>query len=161
MSVLVVRHGEAIDPARAPSDEVRHLSARGRAVTRAVGEKLLERGLVPAWIYTSPLVRAVQTAEILASATGYAGEIVVHEPLVPGAPTSRAVSVLAEHGDDEVIVLVSHEPTVRALAGHLSGLGRSFPGFSPSAVAVIANGALLARLDPHTLAWRAPDDLGP
>jgi phosphohistidine phosphatase SixA len=80
---------------------------------------------------------------------------------VPGGSTARALSVLDEHEDDEVILLVTHEPTVRALAGHLSGLGAKFPAFRPSGVAVIhRTSGLIVRFDPSTMSWRDPDDLG-
>ncbi|HEY8429832.1 MAG TPA: histidine phosphatase family protein [Sandaracinaceae bacterium] len=164
MRVVLVRHGEASDPA-ASADRSRHLTVRGRDVTREVARKLRERGLVPTAMYTSPLVRAVQTAEILAHEFGFVGPVFAHDPLVPDGTTARALSVLDAHGDDDVVFLVTHEPIVRALAGHLSGLGGAFPGFRTSGVAVVDvegdRGALVARLDPSTMRWRDPSDLRP
>ncbi len=164
MRVVLVRHGEASDP-YASSDGSRHLTLRGREVTREVARQLRARGVVPTAMYTSPLVRAVQTAEILAHELGFDGAVVAHDPLVPGGVTAHAVSVLDDHGDDDVIALVTHEPTVRAIAGHLSGIGGRFPGFRTSGVALIevsdGRGALLGRLDPSTMSWRDASDLAP
>lgn len=163
MRVVLMRHGEASDP-HASSDGSRHLTLRGREVTRAVAAQLRERGVIPTAMYTSPLVRAVQTAEILAHEVGFAGPVVAHDPLVPGGTTAHALSVLDAHADGDVVALVTHEPTVRALAGHLSGMGGGFPGFRTSGVAIVevadGRGALVARFDPSSMRWRDANDLG-
>lgn len=164
MRVLLIRHGEAIDPRSGP-DGSRHLTRRGREVSRAVARALEGRGVVPTVIYTSPLVRAVQTAEILAHAIDHRDPVLVHDHLVPNATTARALAVLDLHDDDDIVALISHEPTVHTLAGHLTGLGGGFPGFRTSGAAVIdlagGVGQLVGRLDPSTMAWRAPSDLRP
>jgi phosphohistidine phosphatase len=157
VKVILVRHGEASDPG-AIADGSRFLTARGRETTRAVGEKLRALALVPTQIYTSPLVRAVQTAELLALELGYAGVVIAHEPLAVGGSTARALSVLDDHGGGDVVMLVTHEPTIRALAGHLSGVGARFPAFPTSGVAVIQDRHFAGRLDPSTMSWRT--DLG-
>ncbi len=164
MRVLLIRHGEASDP-NASADGSRYLTRRGREVSADVAEALARRGVVPTHIYTSPLVRAVQTAEILAHAISHPGPIVVHEPLVPGGTSARALSVLDMRADDDIVALVTHEPTVRNLAGHLSGVGGAFPGFRTSGAALIeladGRGTLSGRLDPSTMRWRDPSDLTP
>ena len=153
-----MRHGEAVDPGAAP-DPQRWLTERGRAASARVAEAMAERGFAPTHLYTSPLVRAVQTAEIVAHATEHPGPVRVEAHLVPGGTTARAVAPLDALPDDAVVWMVTHEPTVRVLAGHLSGLG-SFPGFRTSAVAVVSRdesgaGRLVGRLDPTSLAWTA------
>jgi len=165
MRVVLIRHGEASDPRSSP-DGSRYLTAHGRALSREVARALSRRGIAPTVIYTSPLVRAVQTAEIVAHELGHADAILVHDQLVPGAPTGPALSVLDHHEATEIVALVSHEPTLSALAGHLSGHGAMFPGFRTSGAAVIdvdedGAGTLVGRLDPSTLQWRDADDLGP
>ena len=73
MELLLVRHGIAEDQgARFPADFDRPLTSDGRA--RMVVEGAALRGLwLPDAIITSPLVRARQTAEILARACGIDG----------------------------------------------------------------------------------------
>jgi phosphohistidine phosphatase len=157
-----MRHGEAIDP-YAAAEPHRHLTAHGRRVSHDVGVALRTRGLVPTAIYSSPLVRAVQTAERVADATGYAGEIAIEAHLVPGGTSGLALAVLARHGGDDVVLLVSHEPTVRDLAAELSGLGHGFPSFRTSGVAVVElggeRGILEGRIDPGGMRWRDASDL--
>lgn len=160
-----MRHGEAVDGHGCP-DAHRYLTAAGRETSRAVAVQLRELGHAPTHIYTSPLVRAVQTAELLAQTVGTPGPtVVVHAPLSPSGTTAQALSVLERHDTDDVVALVTHEPTVRSLAGHLSGLGGAFPRFRTSGVAVMSfddsTGRLLGRFDPDAMDWREPTDLNP
>lgn len=161
MLVLVMRHGEAVDSRQGP-DAHRHLTPSGRRTSREVVEHLAARGVVPTHVYTSPFVRAVQTAEMLAWAIDFPGPIVSHPALVPDG-SADALEVLSERAADDVVALVSHEPTVRVLAARLSG-EQAFPGFRTSGVALFRvdpDGAsrFEGRLDPSTMSWRGADDL--
>ncbi|MBU2816393.1 phosphohistidine phosphatase SixA, partial [Acidithiobacillus ferrooxidans] len=64
----MVRHGKAEDPAARPSDLERELTTTGRSTVKgmAKGLRLCVSGKVVIW--TSPLPRARQTADILANA---------------------------------------------------------------------------------------------
>lgn len=155
-----MRHGAAVDPSRAATDSQRHLTERGRAESRTAGRLMRKHGLVPTHLYTSPLVRAVQTAEVVAAALGLEGPIPAHPPLVPGGGSERAFGVLDAHVSDDRVLMVSHEPTVRALAGHLAGF--DFPGFPTGGVAVFEVGEtprFLGRIDPRVGELRGPEDL--
>src|SRR5262249_9528193 len=66
MKVLLIRHTHAVDGDEALDDEARWLTAKGRTLARAVGARLRDDEIVPDAIVTSPLVRAVQTAELVA-----------------------------------------------------------------------------------------------
>ena len=73
MLVLLARHGQtdwnAAGRIQGASDIA--LNARGRAEARALAERLLSRGAeAPRLVYTSPLSRARETAEIAAAALG-------------------------------------------------------------------------------------------
>jgi phosphohistidine phosphatase len=169
LRVLLIRHGEASDP-HVRVDGSRHLTVRGREVTAQVAEALRARGLVPTHVYTSPLVRAVQTAEIVVHAMGLPGPVVTHDPLEPDGATAHALAVLERHGPGPdgaapLVALVTHEPIVRRMAAHLAG-EPDFPSFRTSGAALVeldeeGRGSLLGRLDPSTMAWRPGDDLGP
>ena len=140
----------------AGSDEHRFLTAHGRASSDRVAAALHELGHTPTHFYTSPLVRAVQTAERFVAACSHPGPVVTHRPLVPGGPTAHALAVLEAHGDADTVALVSHEPTVSTLTAFLT---QSAPmGFVTSGVAVLdgtAHGArLIGRIDPTTLSFR-------
>jgi phosphohistidine phosphatase len=155
MRVTLIRHGEAGD---APRDELRALTLKGRAAVARVGRTLHRRGGDFTLIVSSPLVRALQTAEILAATLGYDGRLVASDALVPEAPVSEAVQLLATlaEADEESIALVAHEPILSSLAGAL--LGRRFPALRKAE-------ALRLRLPegpgkPGELRWRIDPDTG-
>jgi phosphohistidine phosphatase len=139
MRVLLVRHGEAVDPYEADSDGQRWLTARGRSVVRSVGALVADAGVRLDRIFTSPLVRAVQTAEILASATAFDGALEVW-PDLAGGTTARALGALERAEPGEIVALVGHEPLIRAMTAHLVGDAR-FPGYLPGMICVIAASA--------------------
>ena len=73
----------------------------------------------------SPLVRAVQTATILAQALKYEGPLKAQRTLFPDGPVGAIEALLASR-PAETIVLVGHQPSMGASAAHFLGLG-SFP----------------------------------
>jgi len=64
MRVTLIRHAEAGDDA--PRDEARALTLQGRGDSRRLGRALCRHGVGFDLMVSSPLVRAVQTAETLA-----------------------------------------------------------------------------------------------
>jgi len=153
--LTLIRHGEAGDDA--PRDELRSLTLRGRAAVGRVGRALRRRGGDFTLIATSPLVRAVQTAEIIAAAVGYGGRVVVTETLVPEGRVSRALALLRSLEGEDSIALVAHEPILSSLAGTLLGIER-FP-------ALRKGEALRLRLpegaeSPGELRWRIDPETG-
>jgi phosphohistidine phosphatase len=157
MHVLLVRHGEAVDTRSAPTDRDRWLTNSGRRAVAALGTALAELDLRYSLVYTSPLVRAVQTAEILAAThPAFHGPIEVHPALSSEQGTIvEALAPLEQAGQDDLVVLVTHMPKIGALAGHLCRLS-SFPSFrTASACLVVVEegvGRLQWMLDPDTLA---------
>ena len=157
MRILLVRHGEAVPYDATPVDELRWLTSAGRSEVRTVALALASRGVRFTRVYTSPLVRAVQTAEILAQHVhpGCDVPVAVHVPLAAEeGSTAQALSVLARAGDDETIALVTHMPKVSALAAQLTG-GQRFGAFTTGAVCMIQRTGDVAEvefmLDPKRL----------
>ena len=122
MRVTLIRHAEAGDDA--PRDESRALTARGRADARRLGRALARRGVRFTTIVTSPLVRAVQTAEIVAAATEFRGRMPATDVLVPEASAGDVVAFLAKIADEKSVALVAHEPILSAVAAALTRKGR-------------------------------------
>jgi phosphohistidine phosphatase len=135
--VLVMRHSTAVDPYEAPTDETRWLTSEGRARMRVV-TPVLRDALGPiTHMFTSSLVRAVQTADLLGEGLGFQGAITVHRALAPEfGTTAQALSVLEGLDPKATVVLVTHAPKVRVLAGHLSGEGK-LPGFRTASACCI------------------------
>jgi phosphohistidine phosphatase len=123
MQLLIVRHAIAEEPAPGLSEEERALTQRGRERFERAARGLAALGLAPVRVHSSPLLRALQTAEILVAAC--AGELAVTE-LLAAPPGEELLARL--RGSDAA--LVGHEPWVSALCAWLvAGRRELGPGF--------------------------------
>lgn len=123
MKLYVMRHGPAEDHAPGGRDEDRALTPAGRERVLAVADKLVEVGEAPRSIVTSPLVRAVQTAEIVAVAIhrkNTDGGVEVRREMAPGGDVVSLARKLVAAGRKRVM-LVGHEPDLSAALGRLLG----------------------------------------
>lgn len=126
MKLFLVRHADA--DAEVPEglgDEARALTAKARGTVFAHFNELKPRIEGIKLILTSPLVRAVQTAQILSFALEHEGSLKVHRSLLPDMPVGALDTVITEHVGEN-IVLVGHQPSMGAMAAHLLGM-QSFP----------------------------------
>lgn len=144
MPILLVRHGEAV--AAMAGDRERFLTLRGRADTLAVGKRLAAMGHVPMAVVTSPLVRAVQTAEILAYALSFDGIVSTETALEPEADPATALRRIPGGGAG-LSVVVCHEPLVRGIAALLAGQP-SFAPFRTSGAVLFEGTRVVLRLEP-------------
>ncbi|HEY6029255.1 MAG TPA: phosphohistidine phosphatase SixA [Gaiellaceae bacterium] len=124
MRVYLVRHAEA---APGNPDELRPLTPQGRETARRLGEQLRDEAAVDA-VLTSPLLRALQTAEAVAKAVGVPAEAT--DLLAPGATGSDLLA--ATRGRGEVVVAVGHQPDCGKIAAALSDAPE--PAFPPGGV---------------------------
>ncbi len=118
MHLILVRHAKA---APGSPDASRPLTKSGREAAAMLGELLAERR--PDAVLTSPLRRALETAEAIASAAGV--EPVVDERLAPGATLAGVREAVAGRG--ETVVTVGHQPDCSEIALALSGREVAFP----------------------------------
>ena len=128
MQLYLVRHANATpgDP-----DELRPLSDEGREQARELGERMRDDGVVPNVVLTSPLLRARETGDALARATGATSE--ADERLAPGATAETLREAISGRG--EHVVVVGHQPDCGRIAATLSG--EEEPRFPPAGMAVI------------------------
>jgi phosphohistidine phosphatase len=119
MIIHVVRHAEAIERSTELPEEYRFLNRRGRKRFRKIAGIVKKAGMTPDLILTSPLIRAVQTAEILAERLRYEGELQVAQPLAPGFSPDALDELLDPHPEAGEVVLVGHEPDVGSLVQSL------------------------------------------
>src|SRR6188768_3630456 len=103
MRIYLVRHGDAVPEDEAGSDRDRWLSPRGREAARILGRLLRETHVAPDAIVCSPLPRAVQTAELLATSLDYIGHIASLRCLEPAAQPRVAANVLGTLGMSVVV----------------------------------------------------------
>jgi len=144
--LFLARHGHAVPEDRFLPDDYRHLSAQGRGQATGVGQVLAREGVAFDAILSSPLTRAIQTAELMGAAAGFAGTIEVDVGLCPGSSPHHVVETLSRHTG--TVLVVGHMPGVTVLGGLITGK----PGFPP-----LKPGHVFAFDGPHPLFKVDPD----
>lgn len=119
MKIYVMRHGPAEDFSPSGRDADRALTASGRDRVRAVAKLLKTEEEAPRVILSSPLVRALQTAEIVAAETGVDAVETTRE-LAPGGDSASFVAALVRDRRKRAMI-VGHEPDLSALVATLCG----------------------------------------
>jgi phosphohistidine phosphatase len=151
--LCLLRHGIAEDPSASVRDVDRALTQEGVRKTELAAAGLSELGLAPDVILSSPLRRAVETAEIVARALGTKEAVRLEQALAGGEP-EEILRGLRSHRGAACLLLVGHEPSLGILA---STLLTGSPGllrlhFKKAGVAGIAVGALPPS-SPGELLW--------
>ena len=126
MRIYLVRHSESVDRVPTLPDAARYLSARGRVSFREMARRFRDAGGLPTRIFTSPLVRAVQTAEILSETVRYDGEVVVDPRLAPGFDVAKLGSVLEDCPSEREIAFVGHAPDLGDILTRLLSLPQGY-----------------------------------
>jgi phosphohistidine phosphatase len=128
MKLYLVRHAAAVERTAAISEEKRYLTPEGRIFFRRTARTMLEKEIDPDLIITSPLLRAVQTADILAETLAFGGPLMVRDELQPGFAMPALLKLLKEFETVTDLVLVGHEPDLSGIAAALLSLpyGLSF-----------------------------------
>ena len=119
MKLYVMRHGPAED-ASPSGDAARALTPAGRERVRNVAEFLAAQDEVPRHVVSSPLVRALQTAEIVNAHAKIASEVEVDRAMAPRGDAISFVRAAAREGRKRVMV-VGHEPDLSILVATLLG----------------------------------------
>ena len=150
--MYLIRHAIAAERGEEwPDDDKRPLTARGVARFKegVEGLKKLEAGIDE--IFTSPLVRAKQTADLLAAGLPGKPTVKILDALAPGHTPGSLMAQLARTARRRRIALVGHEPSLGELAAHLIGAGRALP-FKKGGVCRIDVESLTSRR-PGALTW--------
>jgi len=147
MQLYFLRHGEADWPGWTKPDDERPLTDFGKKEVRQVAKFLNRLKVKPDLIVTSPLPRALQTAEV--AAEQLKTKLRQDEALEPGFGISELSTVLKRHRS-KVLMLVGHEPDFSSVISALTG---GFLKLSKAGVALID-------IDPETergrLLWLFP-----
>jgi phosphohistidine phosphatase len=133
MDLFLIRHAHAVD-GDGMRDDDRPLSKDGRKQALDVGGALARQKVRFGRIVTSPLVRAVETAELVAVTLGFDGALDVHDAMRPDGSWKHLLrEVLEPHDGGEPLALVGHEPTI----GHFLSKLLHQKGLSMSKGAVV------------------------
>ena len=127
MRVYLCRHAQA---ASGEPDELRPLTPEGEAQAVGLGEWLAAAETTPAIVVSSPLLRARQTAALVARTIG--AELRVDARLSPGAGVEELRAILGELTGP--VAAVGHQPDCSEIVVALTG---NDPGFAPAGVATI------------------------
>jgi phosphohistidine phosphatase len=119
MNLYILRHAEAEEEAESGGDEARPLTARGRERTRAAAGGLRALGLRFDAVLTSPLLRASQTADLIADEYANNPPPQVLPALTPDVSPREALAALTQFARYEEVLVVGHEPQLGKLAGLL------------------------------------------
>lgn len=125
MKLYFLRHG--IAQARETwkgSDETRPLTPNGAARMAQQAKGMVRLGLQVDIILTSPLTRAVETANITARALAKIDVLAQDIRLSPGFGSKELVNILADHAKSKAMLLVGHEPDFSNTIAALIGGGR-------------------------------------
>jgi len=113
-----LRHGEA-EPHGVRPDPERRLTPRGEEQARAAGEAIARLELPVHVIFTSPKVRARDTARLAAEALGMTP--VEHEALAGGFDADEALALANAAGHDQRVLFVGHNPDFEQVLHDLTG----------------------------------------
>jgi phosphohistidine phosphatase len=157
VELFVIRHARAGSPGdRWPNDDDRPITDDGRARFLEVVQGLARLDVSFDRVVSSPLVRARDTALLLAPLTRNP-EIALLDALGPGGRPAAVLRGLAALKGSRRLAVVGHEPGLGALVAYLLGASRPI-GFKKGGVACLE----LARVSPATTAtlrWFAPPSL--
>jgi phosphohistidine phosphatase len=122
MKVYFLRHGIAIEPSSwNGKDFDRPLTREGCMRMEHEAKAIADLSLDLDLIVTSPLLRAKQTAEIVAARLNMRNKLVDDVRLADGFNLERLGTILSLHADAKSLMLVGHEPTMSATIGHAIG----------------------------------------
>ena len=125
--LYIMRHGIAVTRGSAGfgDDSKRPLTPDGKQKVREATGGLLKMKLALDWIVTSPLVRSVETAEIIGDTFVSKIPMDFCDALRPGGSAEALVTFLAKRPNRRRVLVVGHEPDLSQMAARLVGAGRN------------------------------------
>jgi phosphohistidine phosphatase len=144
-TLWLLRHGDAQSHGTV-ADFERRLTARGERQSRAAGRAFARLGVRFEHVFTSPRVRALDTARLVCAELDL--EPIVHEPLGGGFDEHDAGELLAATADGGALLLVGHEPD---LSGLVAALTPASIEMKKGGIAAIRDGELVGLLRPREI----------
>jgi len=121
VQLYLLRHAHAGDPAKwTGPDSARPLSDKGQGQAVRMGLFLADAGFLPDLIMSSPLVRALETARLVATPLGL--PIIVSNDLASSLDLDSLDWLLTRAGNPRRPLLVGHDPDFSMLAADLAGV---------------------------------------
>jgi len=140
MDLYLIRHAQAGhfgDPDW-PDDGQRPLTEDGKKRFTKMVETLAERGFAPAAIASSPLVRCLQTAQIVAEAVPNQADVVEMDELLPGSDLEALMEWTAGQPPEvRQVAWVGHSPDIGRMAARIIGDSGGCIRFAKGAIAAV------------------------
>jgi phosphohistidine phosphatase len=126
-TLLVLRHAKSSWNDPALDDHERPLNERGSRDGPRIGELLREYGLIPDIVISSDALRAQLTAQAVAEAARYAGEILLDRRLYIASAADIILLLRTVRENAEKIMIVGHNPGLEELVEQLTGERQDLP----------------------------------
>ena len=121
IDLFILRHGEAGNRMTVlEEDSKRPLTPEGRAEMRKIAKSLKAVGLQTNHIYTSPLIRARETAEVTAKVLNIP-TLEEWDELKPDGSKATLYRKLERLQQNSTLILVGHEPYLTSMIGEIIG----------------------------------------
>ena len=125
MKLYFLRHGIAVDREEWKGNDFdRPLTDEGRERMAREAKTIAKLDLGLDVIITSPLLRARETAKIVAERLKMEDELIEDERLGPDFDATRLSAILQEREIADAIMLVGHDPSMTEMVGQLAGGAR-------------------------------------
>jgi len=129
MNCILFRHGIAVEREEwKGADGDRPLTEKGKQRVREVAAGLSRLDVRPTLIWSSPLIRALETAKIAQRSLQVRAPVEIVEALLPDASPDRLLSILHDLPPESCVLCVGHEPHL-GLAAAVLLTGKSSEAF--------------------------------
>ena len=120
-TILILRHAKSSWDNLQLSDHDRPLKKRGKRDAPRMGKLLLDEGLLPQLIISSSAKRALSTAELVANACDYSGEILTTRSFYHADPETYLSYLNKTDNDLQIVMIVGHNPGIEDLVSTFTG----------------------------------------
>ena len=157
MNLYILRHASAgtrrINPLL---DVKRPLDKEGKQHCLYLAYMLNAMKLSFDLVLSSPLKRSLQTAQLIATETGYEQNVLISNALAPAATFAQFQRMLRECEGHENVLVVGHNPNITAFLGYMIA-PTAPPSDNPDTARIRLRKGSIARLSyqrgPATLSW--------
>lgn len=133
-TLIAIRHAKPLSEGFA-DERLRPLHKEGISTQEMIVQRLAEKGYMPERIFSSPILRAVQTAAIIAK--HFSLEVEEEEALGYNFNQSILLANLLQANQGRTIIFVGHAPHLAEFVNDLTGYPALMHGLSKSEAAIL------------------------
>lgn len=119
LELYMIRHGPAGKTMEdGINDDKRPLTKKGNEKMKDIAKALRDQKISFDMILTSPLLRSMETAEIVNDYCGATKEVTITDLLIPGASCNNLIKFLNKFKEAKRIAIIGHEPFLSSFASY-------------------------------------------